>query len=69
MLGIRLSSEDEAKLDRYARDVRRPKSAVARDWILERLERESTDTLMEREAKLLARHYRPEEDIEADWDD
>ena len=69
MLGIRLSTEDEAKLDRFAREVQRPKSALARDWILERLNRESIDEMMRKEAKLLALHYRPEEDIEADWDD
>ena len=69
MLGVRLSAEVEAQLDRYAKDVRRPKSAIVREWITERLERESIDEMMREAAKQLALHYRPEEDIEADWDD
>lgn len=43
MLGIRLSSDAETRLERYAREVGRPKSVLARDWLMERLERESID--------------------------
>lgn len=43
MLGIRLSEEAEDRLARYARETGRPKSVLARDWIMERLEREAVD--------------------------
>ncbi len=48
MLGIRLNREIEQRLDRYARDIGRAKSVVVRDWIVERLERESVDETMRR---------------------
>jgi predicted DNA-binding protein len=69
MLGIRLSANDERRLDRLARDLGRPKSVIARDWILERLERDSIDEQMRRAAKELASCHRPEDDIETDFDD
>jgi predicted transcriptional regulator len=43
MLGIRLMPEDEGRLARFAREAQRPKSAVVRGWILERLDREEID--------------------------
>ena len=43
MLGIRFKPEDEEKLERYARSIGKPTSAMARDWILERFEREEID--------------------------
>ncbi len=43
MLGIRLSADDEAQLQRVARETGRPKSVVARDWIRERLNRDAID--------------------------
>ena len=52
MLGIRLSSEAETQLERYAREVGRPKSVLARDWLLERLERESINERIRRAASL-----------------
>ena len=69
MLGIRLSAEDEQRLARHARDVGRAKSVVARDWILERLEREAIDERMRRAACILAAHDREEDYTESDVDD
>ena len=55
VLGIRLDAPTEAALDRHARAVGRPKSVIARDWIVERLERESVDEEMRRAAEHIAR--------------
>ena len=46
MLGIRLRPDEEERLERHARSLGRPKSAIARDWIIERLDRISIDALM-----------------------
>ena len=46
MLGIRLSPDAEKRLERHARETGRPKSVIARDWIMDRLEREEVDELM-----------------------
>ena len=54
MLGIRLDQKTEAALDRHAREFGRPKSVIARDWIVECLERESMDEIMRRAAARLA---------------
>ena len=54
MLGIRLDEEAERRLARHALESGRPKSVIARDWILERLEREDIDVLMRRAAELHA---------------
>ena len=54
MLGIRLSPESERELERHARALGRGKSVVAREWILERLQRESIDQRMRRAAAFLA---------------
>ena len=54
MLGIRLTDEAEERLARYARDVGRPKSVIARDWITERLDRETVDDLIRNAARLHA---------------
>lgn len=54
MLGIRLPAEAEERLERHARDAGRPKSVIARDWILQRLEREDVDELIRRAARLHA---------------
>ena len=43
MLGVRLNSNDEERLNRVARETGRPKSALARDWIKDRLDREEID--------------------------
>lgn len=64
MLGIRLSDAEETMLTRYARDVGRPKSAIARDWIRERLERESVDEEMRQAAAILTTATTEEE---LDW--
>lgn len=69
MLGIRLSEQEETMLSRYARDVGRPKSVIARDWIRERLERESVDEEMRRAARVLAAHDREQDYTESDLDD
>ena len=60
MLGIRLQPEQEEMLDRHARDVGRPKSNVARDWIIQGLERDSIDAQM-RIAALVVRDADPAE--------
>lgn len=54
MLGIRLKPDEEARLERHARDVQRPKSVLARDWIMERLDRESVVAELARAAAILA---------------
>jgi len=63
MLGIRLPEEAERMLESHARSLGRGKSVVAREWILERLERESVDAQMRSAAQLIAAHERqhPEE--------
>jgi predicted transcriptional regulator len=52
MLGIRLSPDAETRLARYAREVGRPKSVVARDWIIDRLDREDIDDKIRNAAAL-----------------
>ena len=69
MLGIRLKADAEDKLAKYARALGRQKSAVARDWILERLERESIDEQLRRAARILAAHDSEDEYTESDMDD
>ncbi|MGJ3626103.1 ribbon-helix-helix protein, CopG family [Sphingomonas sp. MMS24-JH45] len=54
MLGIRLKPEEEERLERHARDLGRPKSAIVREWIVERLERDSVDAQLRRAAQILA---------------
>lgn len=61
MLGIRLPAEAEKELERHARAVGRGKSVVAREWILERLQRESVDEQVRRAAAYLASHEDAEE--------
>lgn len=43
MLGIRLSPKDEERLERHALQSGRGKSVIAREWIVDRLEREEMD--------------------------
>ncbi len=69
MLGIRLKPDAEELLTRHARALGRQKSAVARDWIMERLERESIDAQMKRAARILAQHDREGDYTESDMDD
>lgn len=66
MLGIRLPAEAEKELERHARALGRGKSVVAREWILERLRRESIDEQMRRAAAYLARHESPDERVASD---
>ena len=54
MLGIRLSAVEEQRLTRHARETGQPKSTIARDWIVERLDREEIDELIGNAAKLHA---------------
>jgi len=61
MLGIRLAPEAEERLTRHAQAIGRGKSVVARDWILERLDRETIDEEMRIAAKLIAETTTPEE--------
>jgi predicted DNA-binding protein len=60
MLGIRLPEEAEKELARHARALGRGKSVIAREWILESLERESIDAQMRRVSQHLSRHESPE---------
>lgn len=66
MLGIRLPAEAEEELTRHARSLGRGKSVIAREWILERLERESVDAEVRRTAEYLAKHETPEQLREAE---
>ncbi|MGI4876123.1 MAG: hypothetical protein ACRYG4_01405 [Janthinobacterium lividum] len=52
MLGIELEAHDDARLDRMAENAGRSKSAVARDWILARMEREDVDAKIRNFASL-----------------
>jgi predicted DNA-binding protein len=61
MLGIRLPEDKEQELARHARATGRGKSVIAREWILERLERESVDAEMRRAAQILAKNDHPED--------
>lgn len=54
MLGVRLSSETERRLERHAREAGRPKSVIVRDWIIDRLDREEVDELIRTAARLHA---------------
>lgn len=54
MLGIRLSRDAEDRLEKHARETGRPKSVVARDWIMDRLDREEVDELTRAAARLHA---------------
>lgn len=69
MLGIRLPAGAEDLLARHARALGRQKSVLARDWIMERLERESVDAQMQRAAQILAAHDNPDDYTESDMDD
>lgn len=52
MLGIRLARDAEERLERHARETGRPKSVIARDWIMDRLDREEVDELMRMASRL-----------------
>jgi len=76
VLGIRLSADAEARLERHARETGRPKSMIARDWIVERLDREEVDGRIRGAAALHAAgqstaerngHPKPEEDDILRW--
>ena len=66
MLGIRLKPEEEIMLTRHAKTLGRQKSVVAREWIMERLQRESIDTEMRRAAEIIATSESPDYDYLAD---
>ena len=59
MLGVRLSSDEETRLERHASALGRPKSTLAREWIMQRLDRESLDAEFRRQAASLAAHHDP----------
>ena len=72
MLGIRLNGEDEGRLARHARERGRAKSAIAREWIVERLDREATDEQIRLAASVDAAAgadliRRPEHDSTVAW--
>ena len=52
MLGVRLKPDEEERLTRHAHDIGRSKSAIVRDWIVERLRQEDADELIRRATKL-----------------
>jgi len=64
MLGLRLSPEEEARFTRYAKSIGRPKSALARDWIMDRLERESLDAEFRRQVATLTESMSSREQAE-----
>ena len=71
MLGIRLPHDAEQMLARHARSIGRGKSVVAREWIIERLQRVSVDEEMRQAARLISANT-TEDDlrrIDADADD
>ncbi len=53
MLGIRLKPDEEMMLSRHARILGRQKSVIAREWIMERLRRESVDLEMRRAVDII----------------
>ena len=67
MLGIRLSPQDEERLERHARESGRPKCALARDWIIQRLEQESIDRKIADAASLFAAER--DDAVRQTWDD
>lgn len=58
MLGVRLNASDEERLNRVARETGRPKSALARQWIRDRLDREEIDRKIANAASLDAEERR-----------
>jgi predicted DNA-binding protein len=65
MLGVRLKPDEEAQLDRYAKAVGRSKSVLVREWIKERLERDSIDARMRRAATIISEHEQSHYRIDA----
>ena len=66
MLGVRLKPEEEDRLTQHARDLGRSKSAIVREWIVERLESEDVDERMRRAAALHAAGWSEAEQRQAD---
>lgn len=66
MLGIRLKPEEEVMLARHAKTLGRQKSVVAREWIMERLERESFDLEMRRAVDVIEAIKHPDHRDAAD---
>ena len=58
MLGVRLNADDEKRLSRFAQESGRPKSALVRDWIMDRLDREEIDRKIANATALDARERR-----------
>lgn len=58
MLGVRLNPDDEKRLGRFARETGRPKSTLAREWIMDRLDREEIDKKIATATALDARDCR-----------
>ncbi len=67
MLGIRLPEEAEKRLERHAKSLGRGKSVVAREWILDRLDREEMDAKIRDAAALHAGER--EEIVRRAWDE
>jgi hypothetical protein len=71
MLGLRLSPDEEKRFTRYAREMGRPKSTLAREWLMERLDRESLDAEFRRQVASLSNSMSPQEveELEAATDE
>ncbi|MES2753049.1 MAG: hypothetical protein V4659_00120 [Pseudomonadota bacterium] len=55
-----MTPDEEARLARYARERGRPKSALAREWIVQRLQRDDIDEQVRVSAEVNARAETPE---------
>jgi predicted DNA-binding protein len=69
MLGVRLSKDTEAALERHARAVGKPRSAVVRDWIHRGLQDDSADAQLRAAVIEAKRTDKPDDWVESDWDD
>ena len=54
MLGLRLDSEMERRLVRFAAETRRSKSDIAREAVAEYLDRHGVDSEMQRQLRIVA---------------
>jgi predicted transcriptional regulator len=66
MLGIKFDPSDEERLERFARETKRPKSSLAREWIIDRLDREEIDRKIANAVALDAEERKKVIDIPSD---
>lgn len=67
MLGIRLKPDEELLLARHAKTLGRQKSVIAREWIIERLQRESVDLEMQRAVNVIEATVMDDTDMADEW--